>query len=78
MHGETVLYHYSKYTYEDFTAFIFMHSIAEDFPKNLCFILILGACDYRTLTACNHLNITNYNIRCISVPQTHSQRGLMV
>ena len=25
-----------------------MHSIAEDFPKNLSFILILGACDYRT------------------------------
>ena len=55
-----------------------MHSIAEDFPKNLCFILILGACDYRTLTACNHLNTTNYNIRCISVPQTHSQRGLKI
>ena len=55
-----------------------MHSIAEDFPKNLSFILILGACDYRTLTACNHLNITNYNIRCISVPQTHSQRGLKI
>ena len=35
-----------------------MHSIAEDFHKNLCFILIFGACDYRTQTACNHLNIT--------------------